>query len=92
MLTGRTRRALDSAVLLDAVATQDTITQLIAAIRRVARQVPGASALVAVVSGLVKGRVARRGLTPRPPDVSRASRAGRRGPLLGSGSRPQASW
>ncbi|RBQ14490.1 IS1182 family transposase [Spongiactinospora rosea] len=47
VLTGRTRRALDSAVLLDAVATQDTITQLIAAIRRVACQVPGASALVA---------------------------------------------
>jgi hypothetical protein len=47
VLTGRARRALDSAVLLDAVATQDTITQLIAAIRRVARQVPGASALVA---------------------------------------------
>nr|SBP00064.1 transposase, IS4 family protein [Nonomuraea gerenzanensis] len=47
VLTGRIRRALDSAVLLDAVATQDTITQLIAAIRRVARRVPGASALVA---------------------------------------------
>ncbi|MEW1839556.1 IS1182 family transposase [Nonomuraea angiospora] len=47
VLAGRTRRALDSAVLLDAVATQDTITQLIAAIRRVARQVPGASVLVA---------------------------------------------
>ncbi|MEV0830363.1 hypothetical protein AB0I80_54815 [Nonomuraea rubra] len=47
VLTGRTRRALDSAVLLDAVAAQDTITQLIAAIRRVARQVPGASALIA---------------------------------------------
>ncbi|MEU1728481.1 transposase [Nonomuraea sp. NPDC005692] len=47
VLTGRARRALDSAVLLDAVATQDTITQLIAAICRVARQMPGASALVA---------------------------------------------
>ena len=47
VLAGRARRALDSTVLLDAVATQDTITQLIAAIRRVARQVPGASALVA---------------------------------------------
>ena len=31
---GKTRRALDSAVLDDAVATQDTVTQLIAAIRR----------------------------------------------------------
>ncbi len=47
VLTGRTRRALDSAVLTDAVATQDTITQLIAAIRRVARQVPGAAAIIA---------------------------------------------
>ncbi|GAA1773110.1 hypothetical protein GCM10009734_97620 [Nonomuraea bangladeshensis] len=47
VLAGRARRALDSAVLLDAVATQDTITQLIAAIRRVARQVPGASTLIA---------------------------------------------
>lgn len=47
VLAGRMRRALDSTVLLDAVATQDTITQLIAAIRRVARQVPGAAALVA---------------------------------------------
>ncbi|MEQ4726295.1 IS1182 family transposase [Nonomuraea sp. B19D2] len=47
VLTGRNRRALDSAVLLDAVATQDTITQLIAAIRRVARLVPGAAAIVA---------------------------------------------
>lgn len=43
---GRTRRALDSTILDDAVARQDTVTQLIAAIRRVARQVPGAAALV----------------------------------------------
>jgi Transposase domain (DUF772) len=46
-LTGRTRRALDSTVLEDAVATQDTVTQLIAAIRRVAREVPGAAEVVA---------------------------------------------
>jgi IS5 family transposase len=46
-LAGKTRRALDSTVLDDAVATQDTITQLIAAIRRVAREVPGAAAVVA---------------------------------------------
>ena len=32
VLTGKTRRALDSTVLDDAVATQDTVTQLIAAI------------------------------------------------------------
>ena len=47
VLTGKTRRALDSTVLEDAVATQDTVTQLIAAIRRVRRQVPGAAAVVA---------------------------------------------
>jgi hypothetical protein len=47
-LTGRTRRALDSTVLEDAVATQDTVTQLIAAIRRVAREVPGAAEVIAV--------------------------------------------
>ena len=46
-LIGKTRRALDSTVLQDAVATQDTVTQLIAAIRRVRRQVPGAAAVVA---------------------------------------------
>jgi transposase len=43
---GRNRRALDSTVLDDAVARQDTVTQLIAAIRRVAREVPGAAAIV----------------------------------------------
>jgi transposase len=42
VLTGKTRRALDSVVLDDAVATQDTVTQLIAAVRRVRREVPGA--------------------------------------------------
>lgn len=36
VLRGKNRRALDSTVLEDAVATQDTVTQLIAAIRRVA--------------------------------------------------------
>jgi hypothetical protein len=46
-LTGKTRRALDSTVLEDAVATQDTVTQLIAAIRRVRREVPGAAAVIA---------------------------------------------
>ncbi len=46
-LSGKTRRALDSTVLDDAVATQDTVTQLIAAIRRVRREVPGAAAVVA---------------------------------------------
>ncbi len=49
VLKGKTRRALDSTLLDDAVATQDTVTQLVGAIRRVRRIVRGASdvALVA---------------------------------------------
>src|SRR5689334_2786458 len=47
VLTGKTRRALDSTVLDDAVATQDTVTQLIAAVRRVRREVPGAVEVIA---------------------------------------------
>jgi hypothetical protein len=47
VLTGKTRRVLDSTILTDAVATQDTVTQLVAAIRRVRREVPGAAEVVA---------------------------------------------
>ena len=47
VLADKTRRALDSTVLEDAVATQDTVTQLIGAIRRVRRDVAGAAAVVA---------------------------------------------
>jgi hypothetical protein len=43
ILRGRRRRAVDSTILADAVATQDTVTQLVAAVRRVAREVPGAA-------------------------------------------------
>jgi hypothetical protein len=42
VLAGRGRRVLDSTILADAVATQDTVTQLVAAIRRVRRLVLGA--------------------------------------------------
>src|SRR6266498_453710 len=52
ILAGRRRRVVDSTILADAVATQDTITQLVAAVRRVAREVPGAAAQIqAVCSG-----------------------------------------
>jgi hypothetical protein len=47
VLKGKHRRALDSVVLDDAVATQDTVTQLIAAVRRVRRLVPEAAELIA---------------------------------------------
>jgi len=49
VLSGRNRRALDSTILDDAVATQDTVTQLIAVIRKVRREIPGAAAVVASV-------------------------------------------
>lgn len=49
ILRGRRRRAVDSTILADGVATQDTITQLVSAIRRVRREVPGAAEQVAAV-------------------------------------------
>lgn len=48
-VAGKQRRALDSTVLDDAVARQDTVTQLIAQIRRVGREVPAAKDLIASV-------------------------------------------
>src|SRR5713101_7721642 len=45
VLSGKHRRALDSTILDDAVATQDTVTQLISAIRKVRRAVPEAAAV-----------------------------------------------
>src|SRR5258707_2124440 len=47
VLRGRRRRAVDSTILADAVATQDTVTQLVSAVRRVAREVPGAAEQIA---------------------------------------------
>jgi Transposase DDE domain/Transposase domain (DUF772) len=49
ILAGRRRRAVDSTILADAVATQDTVTQLASAVRRVGREVPGAAAKIAAV-------------------------------------------
>ena len=71
VLKGRTRRALDSTVLTDAVATQDTVTQLVAAIRRVAAVVPGG-----------KDAVTRLGAacdysTPGKPDITWDDKAAR---------------
>jgi hypothetical protein len=47
VLKGRQRRVVDSTILADAVATQDTITQLVSAVRRVGREVPGAAEKIA---------------------------------------------
>jgi IS5 family transposase len=49
VVEGKNRRALDSTVLDDAVARQDTVTQLVAQIRRVGRVVSGAGELIPVV-------------------------------------------
>jgi hypothetical protein len=49
VLKGRRRRAVDSTILADGVATQDTVTQLVSAIRKVAREVPGAAEQIARV-------------------------------------------
>jgi IS5 family transposase len=46
-VAGKQRRALDSTILDDAVARQDTVTQLIAQIRRVGREVTGAKDVIA---------------------------------------------
>jgi len=46
ILAGRRKRRVDSTVFDDAVATQDTVTQLVAAMRKVARVVPGAAEVI----------------------------------------------
>ena len=51
VVKGRRRRALDSTLLDDAVATQDTVTQLVSAIRRVRRLVPEAAEVTVVAHG-----------------------------------------
>jgi hypothetical protein len=52
ILRGRRKRCVDSTVFDDAVATQDTVTQLVAAIRKVARVVPGAAEVISRVCKL----------------------------------------
>ena len=52
VLRGKRKRCVDSTVFDDAVATQDTVTQLVAAMRKVARLVPGAQEVVSRVARL----------------------------------------
>jgi hypothetical protein len=49
IVAGRRRRVVDSTILAAAVATQVTVTQLVAAIGRVGREVPGAAAQIQAV-------------------------------------------
>ncbi len=62
ILRGRRKRCVDSTVFDDAVATQDTVTQLVAAMRRVARVVPGAADVITKVCALDYGK-------PGKPDI-----------------------
>jgi Transposase DDE domain/Transposase domain (DUF772) len=52
ILRGRRKRCVDSTVFDDAVATQDTVTQLMAAMRKAARLVPGAAGVIAAACKL----------------------------------------
>ena len=62
ILRGRRKRCVDSTVFDDAVATMDTVSQLVAAMRKVARVVPGA--------GEVSGRVCKLDYSrPGKPDI-----------------------
>lgn len=69
-LSGRKRRALDSTILEDAVARQDTVTQLVAQIRRVGREIPGADVVVAGLTGHDYSK-------PGKPDIAWDDRAAR---------------
>src|SRR5690349_9399472 len=62
ILAGRRRRVIDSTVFDDAVATQDTVTQLTAAIRKVARVVPGAGEVIGAVCRLDYSRPGKPGI------------------------------
>ena len=62
ILQGRRRRCVDSTVFDDAVATMDTVSQLVAAMRRVARVVPGAGEVIAAVCELDYSRPGKPGI------------------------------
>jgi hypothetical protein len=59
ILRGRRKRLVDSTVFDDAVATQDTVTQLTAAMRKVSRAVPGAAAVIAGACVLDYGKAGK---------------------------------
>ena len=67
-LKGRTARALDSTILDDAVATQDTVTQLVAAVRKVLRLVPAAGPILA--DRATAGQVAHDYSDPGKPKIA----------------------
>src|SRR6266487_3858494 len=71
ILRGRRKRAVDSTVFDDAVATQDTCTQLVAAIRKVARVVPGAGEVIGSACVLDYSRPGKPGIDWDDPAAKR---------------------
>lgn len=69
-VAGRQRRALDSTILDDAVARQDTVTQLVAQIRRVGREVPGVKDLIATVCTRLAALTGQDYTTPGKPPIA----------------------
>ena len=69
-VAGKQRRALDSTVLDDAVARQDTVTQLVAQIRRVGREVSGAKDLIAIVCTRLVALTGQDYTTPGKPPIA----------------------
>jgi IS5 family transposase len=59
ILRGKRKRCVDSTVFDDAAATQDTVTQLTAAMRKVSRAVPGAAAVIKDVCRLDYGKAGK---------------------------------
>ena len=59
ILRGKRKRCVDSTVFDDAVATQDTVTQLTAAMRKVSRTVPGAAAVIRQACTLDYGKAGK---------------------------------
>ena len=72
ILRGRRKRCVDSTVFDDAVATQDTVTQLVAAIRKVARVVPGAAPVIAAVCKLDYGKPGKPAIDWDDPQAKQA--------------------
>ncbi len=76
-VAGKQRRALDSTILDDAVARQDTVTQLIAQIRRVGREVPGAKDLIATECTRLAALTGQGYEAPGKPPIAWDDRAAR---------------
>ncbi len=69
-VAGKQRRALDSTILDDAVARQDTVTQLIAQIRRVGREVPGVKDLITTECTRLAALTGQDYTTPGKPSIA----------------------